>query len=464
MGGFSVRIPGAGRFVRYALPALLGVLLLAAVAGMAGGVGAPTRAVAADNNLWVNFDGYNNAGGGFWWDPISGQVWTSELGWHLFASRFPQPGRTLWVNDVFYGSESGGLYLDPLSNQVWTAEKGWEYFDPMAPLEPAVQSLLVTLLMAAADPSAAATLAVTSGQVLASSASSREVCSNTDHLGADVRTVAGGAETAWVVYPGQGTKVPFAIGPAAVTAAVLQQHGVLTSQPGSVTITRYAMHWDRFRFFAKHVAFVSFRESDCDPNAPPRSAPIPVPPTSLTLTVLSETSIRVDWAVDTSAWSDANRPDGFRVVQTSPGSTVYPDQRPTLRTYTVTGLKPDTRYCFTVRAFKGSQTTDATPQCESTKKPNYVATLTPERGAGGTYRVGETIRLCYHLSPETVPYDFFITSNGGPVTGAHSDGVNGGGCVSVGVAAGPAGRVNFELSIVIDGQVVALAATYITVI
>jgi hypothetical protein len=103
----------------------LGLLLISAVV-LAALVGRATAQVAP---LWVNDLAYGSAGGGFYWDPQSGQVWTGERGWHQFA---PQPPRTvspLWVNDLAYPSAGGGFYLDPLSKQVWTAECNWHYFN-----------------------------------------------------------------------------------------------------------------------------------------------------------------------------------------------------------------------------------------------------------------------------------------------------------------------------------------------
>ena len=79
--------------------------------------------------LWVNDLLYGSIGGGFYWDQISGQVWTGQRSWHLFS---PQPLRLapqpLWVNALSYGSAGGGFYWDPVSGQVWTAERGWHLY------------------------------------------------------------------------------------------------------------------------------------------------------------------------------------------------------------------------------------------------------------------------------------------------------------------------------------------------
>lgn len=90
---------------------------------------APARASASTPPLWVNDLAYGSIGGGFYWDPQSGMVWTGERLWHRFS---PQPPRTvtpLWVNDLQYPSIGRGFWLDPLSRQVWTAECGWHYFN-----------------------------------------------------------------------------------------------------------------------------------------------------------------------------------------------------------------------------------------------------------------------------------------------------------------------------------------------
>jgi hypothetical protein len=80
--------------------------------------------------MWVNSLTYGSAGGGFYWDFTSGQVWTVEQGWHTYSPQSPSPTSTLWVNYLAYGSAGGGFYLDPLSGQVWTSERGWHAFSP----------------------------------------------------------------------------------------------------------------------------------------------------------------------------------------------------------------------------------------------------------------------------------------------------------------------------------------------
>lgn len=81
--------------------------------------------------LWVNDLAYGSAGGGFYWDPVSGLVWTAQRNWHGFA---PQPARPtpqpLWVNALTYGSGGGGFYWDPVSGSVWTPERAWHAYSP----------------------------------------------------------------------------------------------------------------------------------------------------------------------------------------------------------------------------------------------------------------------------------------------------------------------------------------------
>jgi hypothetical protein len=81
--------------------------------------------------LWVNDLDYGSIGGGFYWDHISGLVWTAQRSWHAFSPvppRFaPQP---LWTNAITYGSAGEGFYWDPVSGQVWTAERGWHLYSP----------------------------------------------------------------------------------------------------------------------------------------------------------------------------------------------------------------------------------------------------------------------------------------------------------------------------------------------
>ena len=101
------------------------VLLLAAVA-----LTRPSDAYASNGPLWVDALDYGSAGGGFYWDSVSGEVWIAERGWHLFSSRSNPSVSPFWVNDLDYISAGGGFYWDPTSGQVWTAERTWHNFDP----------------------------------------------------------------------------------------------------------------------------------------------------------------------------------------------------------------------------------------------------------------------------------------------------------------------------------------------
>lgn len=91
----------------------------------------PGPEVCPEIPLWINDLAYGSPGGGFWWDPVSGLVWTGQRGWHLFA---PQPRRPapqpLWVNALTYGSPGGGFWWDPVSGLVWTGQRGWHAYDP----------------------------------------------------------------------------------------------------------------------------------------------------------------------------------------------------------------------------------------------------------------------------------------------------------------------------------------------
>jgi hypothetical protein len=86
---------------------------------------------AGNEPHWVNDLTYGSKGGGFYWDPSSHQVWTSERGWHTFSPNPPRTITPLWVNDLNYGSLGGGFYLDPATNEVWTSERGWHTFSPL---------------------------------------------------------------------------------------------------------------------------------------------------------------------------------------------------------------------------------------------------------------------------------------------------------------------------------------------
>src|SRR5688500_10154816 len=118
-------------FRHWQLAAVLALLVLV------GAVGATLRSTdaeaAADPVVWVNDYTYGSAGKGFYHDFVSGTVWTSERGWHMFSPQPPRPSASiLWVNYLSYGSASGGFYLDSTSGQVWTSERGWHSFQPLA--------------------------------------------------------------------------------------------------------------------------------------------------------------------------------------------------------------------------------------------------------------------------------------------------------------------------------------------
>lgn len=81
--------------------------------------------------LWTADLAYGSPGGGFYWDPVSGMVWTAQRNGHLFAPQPPRPApQPLWVNALTYGSPGGGFYWDPVSWQVWTAQRGWHSYSP----------------------------------------------------------------------------------------------------------------------------------------------------------------------------------------------------------------------------------------------------------------------------------------------------------------------------------------------
>lgn len=86
--------------------------------------------------VWINYLTYGSVGGGFYWDPMSGLVWTAERAWHLFSPANPTHTGPLWANHLGYGSAGGGFYWDPISGLVWTAERGWHIYSPAGPMPP----------------------------------------------------------------------------------------------------------------------------------------------------------------------------------------------------------------------------------------------------------------------------------------------------------------------------------------
>ncbi|MBI2766858.1 MAG: IPT/TIG domain-containing protein [Chloroflexi bacterium] len=81
--------------------------------------------------LWVNDLAYGSIGGGFYYDPVSGLVWTGQRGWHIFSPQPPRPSpQPLWVNAYTYGSIGQGFWWDPVSGLAWTGERGWHQYSP----------------------------------------------------------------------------------------------------------------------------------------------------------------------------------------------------------------------------------------------------------------------------------------------------------------------------------------------
>jgi hypothetical protein len=79
--------------------------------------------------FWIDAHDYGSAGGGFYWDPASGQVWTSERSWHFYAPQSSdQP--VFWLDVPAYRDATGGFYWDPVSGQVWTPADGWHVYNP----------------------------------------------------------------------------------------------------------------------------------------------------------------------------------------------------------------------------------------------------------------------------------------------------------------------------------------------
>ncbi len=81
--------------------------------------------------FWTDDLAYGSVGGGFYWDNVSGLVWTGQRDWHLFS---PQPPRSsilpFWMDALTYGSAGGGFYWDSVSGLVWTAERDWHLYSP----------------------------------------------------------------------------------------------------------------------------------------------------------------------------------------------------------------------------------------------------------------------------------------------------------------------------------------------
>jgi hypothetical protein len=77
--------------------------------------------------FWVNDLAYSAVGGGFYYDPSSGLVWTPTRGWQAFSPLLASNISPLWVDAFGYGP-GGGFYLDPMTRLIWTPVSGWHVF------------------------------------------------------------------------------------------------------------------------------------------------------------------------------------------------------------------------------------------------------------------------------------------------------------------------------------------------
>ncbi|MEP7215893.1 MAG: FHA domain-containing protein [Anaerolineaceae bacterium] len=127
----------------------------------------------------------------------------------------------------------------------------------------------------------------------------------------------------------------------------------------------------------------------------------------------------------------------------------------------------------------GDGTPDGQDECPNTPGPtsnygcpippvNYSLTLQPDYPHGTTYTIGEAITLCYHLTPENVPFRIVITKAtggvpGGTVFDADDNGIGGGGCFTATVA-GPTGFRIYSARAYVGGTAVAEATAAIGVI
>jgi hypothetical protein len=108
-----------------------------------------------------------------------------------------------------------------------------------------------------------------------------------------------------------------------------------------------------------------------------------------------------------------------------------------------------------------------TPTATPTPRPTqYSMTLTLD---GSQYAPGDTMRICYRLSPENVPYHYVLTQSGAGgsrlVREGNDNGVGGGDCFSGQIEQGaPAGPRQFLIEAFVAGQKVAQATADATVV
>lgn len=113
----------------------------------------------------------------------------------------------------------------------------------------------------------------------------------------------------------------------------------------------------------------------------------------------------------------------------------------------------------------GSVTTNITDPSGCNPSNPYVASITVDKGAGGSYYVGEPITICYHLSPTNTPYHLRILkrlqTGGNQITYEGDDnGAGGGDCIR-GVVGTPGNAMRWlRLETYVNGVYAAWAETY----
>lgn len=158
---------------------------------------------------------------------------------------------------------------------------------------------------------------------------------------------------------------------------------------------------------------------------------VPFAPSDFVASAISTSEIRLTWA------DNSNNEQGFEITPRNGGTKVVTG--PGVTSWSITGLPSGTERCFEIAAFNAAGASSSRPSaCATTQTPTYAFTATLEGFTPGSisWNSNGDLTLCYHLSPENVPFTLDVTraSDDLRLAGANDNGIGGGDCIDISAA------------------------------